>query len=122
MRIPLKLSINIFYKVLLTLMNKFPPIRGLRTREIDVLAEIMLQNYENRNIKDFNKRQIYIFSKENKVTMRERLNMKEGSLNDYLAKLRKKKVLDKDNKLLPFLDIIPDKDYSLDFKFIITDG
>lgn len=118
MNIPLNVNINVFYKTLLTLMNKFPPIRGLRERELDVLAEIMFQNYENRNIRDFNKRQLVIFSTENRIKMREKLRMKDYSFNDYLAKLRKKGVI-KDNKLLPFLNILPKDTYTFSINFNI---
>ncbi len=120
MNIPIKVSINNFFKMLLTMMNKFPPIRGLRERELDVLAEIMLQNYENRSITDFNKRQILIFSTENRIKMQERLNMKEGSFNDYMSKLRRKGVI-KDNKLLPFLNILPEGKYSFNINFTINE-
>lgn len=118
MNIPIKVNISNFFKMLLTMMNKFPPIRGLRDRELDVLAEIMYQNYENRNIKDFNKRQILIFSTETRLLMQENLGMKEGSFNDYLSKLRRKGVI-KDNKLLGFLNIIPEGNYSFNINFTI---
>lgn len=117
----MKVNIVVFYKVLLTLMNNFPPIRGLRPKEIEMLAEIMHQNYENRNIKDYNKRQIFIFSTENRHVMMENLGVTAGSFNNYLKLLKKKGVITKDNKLLPFLNIIPEKEYSLDFKFSINE-
>jgi len=120
MNIPIKVNINNFYKTLLLLMHRFPMLRDLRERELDVLAEIMLQNYENRNIKDFNKRQLVIFSHENKAKMCERLHLGEGNLNDYLSKLRKKGVIS-GKKLIPFLNIIPDKQYSFNINFIINE-
>ena len=120
MNIPLNVSINVFYKTLLTLMNKFPPIRGLRNKELEVLAEIMYQNYQNRSVTDFNKRQILIFSREGRTIMQKRLGLKEGSFNDYLAKLRKKGVIH-NNKLLPFLNIIPKDTYEFSIKFSIND-
>ena len=121
MNIPIKTNISNFFKALLLLMNKFPPIRGLRPKEMDVLAEIMLQNYENRNIEDFVKRQRFIFSTANRVEMRERLGISEGSLNDYLAKLKKKGVVTRDNQLLRFLDIIPYGSYDFNIKFTINE-
>jgi hypothetical protein len=53
--------------------------------------------------------------------MRERLNMSEGSLNDYLAKLKKKGVVTRDNQLLRFLDIIPYGSYDFNIKFTINE-
>lgn len=121
MKIPLKVNIVVFYKVLLTLMNKFPPVRGLRPKEIDILAEIMYQNYENRNIKDFDKRQIFIFSTKNRQAIVQNLGITAGTFNNYLKLLKKKKVITSDNKLLPFLNIIPEKEYELNFKFTINE-
>lgn len=108
-----------FYEVMITLMNKFPPIRGLRPKELEVLTEIMLQNHVNKDIKDFNKRQLIIFSTDTRIKMAEHLNMSRDSFNNYLKNIKKKGIVSKDNKLLPFLDITPDKEYSLDFKFTI---
>lgn len=121
MKIPLKVSRITFYKVLLTLMNKFPPIRGLRPKEVDMLAEIMCQNYENRGIENYDKRQMFIFSTANRQVMMKNLGVTQGSFNNYLKQLKKKKLVSKDNKLLPFLNIIPEKEYSLDFKFSINE-
>jgi len=120
MIIPIKTDIKYFYKILLTMMIRFPPIKGLREREIDVLAEIMLQNYEYRHISK-DKRHIMIFSTENRVTMHKNLNMNPGSFNDYLSRLRRKKVLTSDNKLLPFLDIMPHNNYEFTIKFNINE-
>jgi|SRR6056297_3213424 len=120
MNIPIKTKIGTFYKALLTLMNKFPPIRGLRPRELEVLAEIMLQNYENRAIEDFTKRQRFIFSTANRQEMRERLNLSEGAFNNYIKNLKKHGVITKDNTLLRFLDIIPYNKYEFKIDFTIV--
>lgn len=121
MKIPIKIKSNQFFRVLLDVIDKFPPINGLMKREMDVLAEIMYQNYLNRDIKEFNRRQIVIFSKDNKSVMRSRLEMTEGSFNDYLCRLRRKNVITKDNKLTQFLDIIPDGKYEFRINFDIND-
>jgi hypothetical protein len=120
MRIPIKTDIKYFYKVLLTMMSKFPPIRGLMPKEIDVLAEIMLQNYQYKDL-PFNKRHLLIFSTENRVTMHKNLNIKFGSFNDYLSRLKRKQVITKDNKLMPFLNIIPGNEYEFTIKFMIDE-
>ena len=121
MKIPLNININIFYRVLLAMMDKFPPIKGLMNREMDVLAELMYQNYQNKNIEDVNKRQIILFSTDSRKIMQGRLSMNEGSYNDYLSRLRRKKVITKDNKLLPFLNIIPGDKYEFLVKFNINE-
>lgn len=119
MKIPLKVNINIFYKVLLPLMDKFPPIRGLMKRELEVLAELMYQNYQNKSIEDFNKRQIILFSTDSRKIMHDRLTMSEGSFNDYLSRLRRKNVITKDNKLVSFLNILPGDKYEFAINFKI---
>ena len=86
---------------------------------MEVLSEIMYQNYENRVIEDFNKRQIIVFSTESRKLMAKRLGKKEGSFNDYLARLRKKNVITKDNKLVSFLNIIPGDNYEFTISFKI---
>jgi len=121
MKIPLKVKSNVFFRVLLDVIDKFPPIKGLMKREMDVLAELMYQNYLNQNITDFNKRQVILFSTDSRNIMIERLNMSAGSFNDYLSRLRKKKVITKDNKLMQFLNIIPDGKYEFNIKFDIND-
>ncbi len=121
MKIPIKIKSNQFFRVLLDVIDKFPPIKGLMKREMDVLAELMYQNYLNKDITDFNRRQIFIFSKENRGTMRDRLEMSEGSFNDYLCRLRRKHVVTKDNKLMQFLNIIPDGKYEFKINFDIND-
>lgn len=120
MKIPIKVSRDKFYKVLLTLMNKFPPLRGMREREIDFLAEIMYQNYLYRNL-DISKRYILIFSTENRKEMQKRLVTNEGVMNDNFSKLRKRGIITQDNKLIPFLNIIPDSNYELTITFNINE-
>jgi hypothetical protein len=118
MIIPIKTNMNMFFVVLLTLMNKFPPIKGLPKRELEVLGEFMYQNYKYKHV-DIKKRHFLIFSTDNRIEMRERLGMSEGSLNDYISRLRKKGILSDSNQMLPFLNIIPDKNYELNIKFTI---
>ncbi len=107
-----------FFRVLLTLMNKFPPIKGLTTREIEILAEVMYQNYKYKDV-DIKKRHFLMFSTDNRIEMQNRLEISEGSLNDYFSRLRKKGILSKSNQMLPFLNIIPNKNYELNIKFTI---
>ena len=120
MNIPIKVNINNFYKTLLLLMHRFPLLRELRERELDVLAEIMFQNYDNRAIKDFDKRQLVVFSQESKTKMCTRLGLAEANLNDYFSKLRKKGVI-QGKKLIPFFNILPDKEYNFNIKFLINE-
>ena len=67
---------DMFFRVLLTLMNKFPPIKGLTAREIEILAEFMYQNYKYKHV-DIKKRHFLIFSTDNRIEMRTRLEISE---------------------------------------------
>ena len=121
MKIPIKSNIRDFYRSLLFLMHNFAPINKLLPKEIEVLAEIMYQNYLNKDIVQ-NKRNIIIFSTENRVAMRNNLGMNEQGLNDYISRIRKKGIITKNNELLPFLNIIPtDNKYEMLIKFSINE-
>jgi len=120
MIIPIKTNLDGFFVVLLKLMDKFPPIKGLTAKEIEVVGEVLYQNYKYRNV-DIKKRHFLIFSTDNRIEMKTRLGITEGSLNDYFSRLRRKGILSKHNQMLPFLNIIPDKNYELNIKFTIND-
>ena len=121
MKIPIKSNVRDFYRSLLMLMHSFAPINKLIPKEIEVLAEIMYQNYLNRDIVQ-NKRNIIVFSTENRAIMRNNLGMAESALNDYLSRIRRKGIITKNNELLPFLSIIPeDNKYELLIKFSINE-
>lgn len=121
MKIPLNVKIDSFYPLFLLLMDKFKPVKGLMKREREVAAELMYQNYLNKDIEDTNKRNIVLFSRESRKTMYTRLGMSELSFNDYLSRLRKKDVITKDNKLKPFFNLIPGDNYEFSIKFKISE-
>lgn len=118
MIIPIKTNLDGFFVDLLRLVDKFRPIKGLTKREIEILAEFMYQNFKYRHV-DIKKRHFLIFSTDNRIEMRTRLGVSEGSLNDYISRLKRKGLLSKSNQMLPFLNIIPDKNYELNIKFTI---
>lgn len=119
MKIPIKTNVETFYKLFLLIMDKFQPVNGLMKREREVIAEIMYQNYMNKNIEDTNKRHIVLFSTDTRKIMQDRLGISRGSFNDYLSRLRRKNVITKDNKLKPFFDLIPGDEYEFAVKFKI---
>lgn len=116
MNIKVTTNIDIFYKQLLQLFSSFNPIKNLRQAEINVLAEIMKQNYNYRNIKEHVRRNI-IFSQETKNEMCENLGISRDSFNNNISILRKKNVLNPDNTLIKVLNIFPDKEFTFNVTF-----
>lgn len=106
-----------FYRQLLELFRSLPPFNKLRSRELDVLAQILYQNnsYKNINIKA---RPLIIFNKEVRKEMRDNLGVTEEIFNNNLSGLRKHKLITKTNRINPYLENIEfDKEFSLEFKF-----
>jgi len=121
MKIPIKTNVRGFYKTLIAFLSSIKPIEGLVPKELNILAEILYQNYVYKNIpvKD---RHIMIFSTENRIEMQKNLGMSEGSFNDYLSKIRKKGVLSRNNEIPPILNILPDNNnYEFLIKFTINE-
>jgi hypothetical protein len=119
LKIPIKTTQQRFYREFLELFRSLPPFNKLRTREIDVLSQIMYQNNKYKNIQT-NTRSLVIFSTEVRKEMREQLNISEEIFNNNLSGLRKNKLISEDTKLMPFLEsILFDDNFELQFNFKI---
>lgn len=110
-----------FFRQFLDLISSFPPVRGTRNKELDVLAILMEQNYKFKDIPD-KVRNTVIFSKENKKEICTELNISLDSLYNDLSILRKRKLLLKNNELPKFLNIIPENKYEFSITFIINNN
>ena len=106
MKLIINTEIDKFYRQLLDLLDSFEPIRGLRNRELDVLAKIMKKNYIYREIPE-DVRTTILFSKKIRDEIEQELGISEDVLNNNLSVLRKREILSKDNKLIKFLNIFP---------------
>lgn len=108
---------NKFYRAFLEVLRSIPPISKLRPKELDVLAEIMLQNAKYKDM-DEETRGIIIFDTTTRRKMRDKIGIGEESFNNNLSILRKHKLLTKDNKITDRLrDVLFDGEYSLEFNF-----
>ena len=118
MDLTIKTNINLFYRQLLEILSSFSPVNKLRQGEIRVLAEIMKQNFNYKNLSKTARRNV-IFSKEVKEEMCDNLKISRDSLNTNLSVLRKKNILNNDNTLIKGLEIFPSKsfDFKVTFKF-----
>ncbi len=81
------------------------PYHKLRTKEIEALALILYFRYElSREIDNESVVDLVLFSTKTRIKIREDLGgMSQKVFNNLLTSLRSKKVLSKDNKILPAL-------------------
>lgn len=117
MRIPVTSTSEKFFTQLVGLMSNFVPIKGLRSREKQVLSELLYQNYKYRGHNE-NERRILIFSIDNRQEMCRRLGISIDNLYTQLNALRRAGLLSKDNRLPKFLSYILPKDkfeFTIDF-------
>lgn len=98
------------------------PIMKFTSKEADILAELMYQNYLNQDIPERARNQ-YLFSTDNRKVMRNNLNMSVGSFNNNMASLKKRGILK--GEILPKkLQVLPQKHngkdiVSLKFYFVV---
>jgi len=119
MNIPIKTTKIRFHREILDIIKSLPPLNKLTNRELELLAEIMKQYQDNSDVpKD--QRKYIIFSAENRHAIQDNLKISKGNMNTYLVKLRKYKLLTKDNNLSPVLDI-PYGEFDIDIKFKLND-
>lgn len=116
MIIPIKTNPKKFFRQLIGLLSSFPPIKGLRPREQDVLAEIMYQTYVVKDISE-ELRPVVVFSTKGRQKICNRLSISKDTLYNTLSILRKTGVLYKDNTLPLFLNILPGDTYELSVNF-----
>lgn len=115
--IPIKTTEDKFYRQFLELFRSLPPFSNLRTKELDVLGEILYQNNKYKNIAP-KQRAIVVFDKDTRLEMRERLNMSVDIFNNNLSGLRKNKIINSDNRLIKFLEsLFFEEEYKLTFNF-----
>jgi hypothetical protein len=116
-KIPIKTTKERFYREFLQLFRSLPPFNKLRSREVDVLSQIMYQNNKYSNIQ-MKTRPLVVFSTEVRKEMRESIGISEEIFNNNLSGLRKHKLITEDNKLIPFLEsILFDDNFTLQFEF-----
>jgi len=121
MIIPLQTNKAKFYRQVLEVLKSFPPINKLRPKELDLLAEFMKQNADNKSLPK-NKRRIILFSTENRREIQEKLSMSQASFNNNLSVLRKYGLINKDNDLISLLDIDDMNNFSVEVKFYVQNS
>jgi hypothetical protein len=120
MNININTTSEVFFRQLVELLSSFSPVKGLRNKELNVLAEVMKQNYLNKNLKEHIRRN-FVFSQETKQLMSENLNISRDALNTNLSVLKRKKIMTGDKILIKPLQIYPDKEFTFTITFKLKD-
>lgn len=89
MNIPINTTIDKFFKTAIKVLN---PVLKLSKTETEVLANIMLVMYANRNASK-EKLEKHILSYKSRVALRSKLELSEASLNNNISSLKKKGVI-----------------------------
>jgi hypothetical protein len=112
-----------FFRRYLDIISSMRPISDLRKQELDVLAELMYMNSTVsktfKDAEDPSKWKI-IFDYDNRMVIKEHLNITDATFANCLTSLRKAKILSKDNVLVKPLRIYPKDNYELNFNFILN--
>jgi hypothetical protein len=120
-KITIKTTPEKFYRQFLELFRSLPPFNELRSREVDVLSQIMYQNNKHSYI-PIKTRSLVVFSTDVRKEMRSSLDISEDIFNNNLSGLRKRKLITEDNKLAPFLEsILFNKEFALQFNFLYNE-
>ena len=115
--IGIKTNKNKFYRQFLELLRSIPPVKFMRPKELDVLAEVMLQYNKYKHLGQDIGYEL-VFSTENRRRMMDSVGIKQDSFNNNLSILRKHKALTTDNKLNKFFESVSFEDgYNLEFIF-----
>lgn len=120
----LKATEKAFFDLYIHLLSAQKPIDTLRRQDRDVLATVMYNHaLVAKEYKDVDnpKKWNTLFSYENRKKMVDECNISEAGFANCLTSLRKKKLLDADNRLHPALRVYPDKNNSVVFNFTIKD-
>ena len=118
----IKTNIQNFFKHWLTLTK---PLHKLKPQEMNAIASLLYYYFEfKKEIQNDDLAWKLTFDYDTKHKIYAELNVIEGSFNNTLYALRKKKIII-DNKInksfIPILDLTTSNTYSLIFKFEIND-
>lgn len=113
-------SIDVFFRQWLGTVKMFKPFSLLRPKEMDVLAQILKQNYLLSDIPIEHRWKI-VFDYDIKLQIKEELGgMRDESFQNILSSLRKKGFI-VDNRIPDDYCIYPDKTNTLSYIYHIKD-
>lgn len=107
------------FRQYLEVVKIFQPFNKLKRQEIRVLAELLKLEYSLKTVEEENKWKL-IFHYDNRLLIRNNLNISVASFNNSLSALRKNNIVV--NNIIPSKYLIDfDKGYSLKINFKIAD-
>jgi len=110
------------YRQIVEVIRSIPPLDMLRNRDLEVLAILMYYNFKYREVKDETIRWRIINSPSTKKEMEESISMSDDIFNNNMSHIRKAGLLDKDNKIPSFLQVIITDKYEVKFNFNIKEN
>lgn len=106
------------FRQYLEVVKIFQPFNKLKRQEIRVLAELLKLEYSLKTVEEENKWKL-IFHYDNRLLIRNNLNISVASFNNSLSALRKNNIVV--NNIIPSKYLIDfDKGYSLKINFKIA--
>lgn len=96
-----------------------PFLKGLRSRECDVFAELLYQYYLKSNVTNQRDRFSLVLNENGREVIAKELNISQAVLRNALTSLRKKNLL-KDNNTIPNVYLLDLKDKNLNLSFIFA--
>ena len=121
MRLNINTTQKKVYRQIVEVMRSIPPLDTLRNRDLEVLAILMYYNFKYRTVEETIRWRI-INSSSTKKEMQDAINMSEDIFNNNMSHIRKAGLLDKDNKLPSFLQIVVSDKYEVKFNFNIQEN
>lgn len=107
-----------FFRQGLQILKDIPPLNNLSNRELDVLAHLLYYNNFYKSV-DESVRGKLIFDYETRVVIRDSIGITEAVLNNLISSLKRKGII-KGKKVIPKIDLDPDKP-EVTFKFKIEE-
>lgn len=110
------------FRLRLECLRGIPPLKGLKNRELAVLAELQYHYYLNKDLEP-SLRDRKVFDYDTFLQIREALNMSEATFNNNKMILRNKGLIEKKRLNPKFIwGADNEKELSLEFNFNIIDG
>lgn len=108
------------YRQVLEIIRSIPPLTKLRNRELDVLSILMYYNYKYRNVEEDIRWRV-ILDPSTKREMQKEIHMSEDAFNNNFSLIRKSGLIDKDNRIPKFLQLMIGDKYDVRFNFNIKE-
>lgn len=118
-KINFKRPIRIAFRSYIEFMRPF--LNGATSKELDVLSELIYQNFLKKDIPDIKDRFTIILNSSNRRTIEEQLSMSSASFRNALFSLKEKKLLNDSYEVRNSLLMYPTKSLNIELNIEIED-